>query len=121
MNIPPANTRHRREERQNLDDGDPEDTVYRLPPSNQYDSGGWDTPKRHGRVYHEDEDCQYIRRYEDSLDDTREDAQEIGLAPCAVCILGKDYADNAGAGATCPFCGDDVSRLPNHLPCPEQP
>lgn len=120
--LPTSNTVAGRLERQALDDGAPSDTVYRLPRSCPSSSGGWQTPKIQGHVYHEDRDCRHIEGRSEVEDDTRAGAQERNLAPCALCVLGESYGqENAESKHRCPFCDTPVNRLPSHLPCEESP
>lgn len=68
--------REQRIDRQEQDNGDPDDTVWYV----SVNGNG-------NRAYHENDDCQYIRHTEPK-DTTREGAQKRWLAPCQNCILG---------------------------------
>lgn len=71
--MPEVNTsREDRLARQQLDDGDPEDTVYFV---------------RGANFYHE-RDCYILEQSTNSIDDdTREAAQRAWKAPCEQCVL----------------------------------
>lgn len=93
------------EQRIGRDDGAPDETVYIV---------GWRTSGL--TVYHGDSDCSKIKRPEDIRERTREEAQAQGKPPCLYCIL--DGHDLGGTrDVTCPYCDEDISELPSHLPC----
>lgn len=79
-------TRDKRLARQELDDGDPGETVFYLGLS----------ARSKGRAYHDDADCRWLQntnRPDDVAETTRRGAQHRWLAPCAYCILGYTPAE----------------------------
>jgi len=68
-------------------------------------------------VYHSNPDCAKLVNGSQPITDTSQNPNELRL--CESCRGG---IDNSGSKRKrCPYCGERVSRLPDHLPCEEQP
>jgi len=65
----------------------------------------------HQLAYHTNEDCQSLP------DDYREiEKHKIpNHTLCKSCANGGTAANGGGYTKTCPFCGDSVGKIPNHL------
>lgn len=64
-------------------------------------------------VYHTDPDCQYKTPNSKTLAESNVDTED--LRECKFCAgTAKDREMNS---VTCPYCGETVSLLPDHLPC----
>lgn len=97
--------------RQQRDDGDPTDTVY-LKQTATATSGT-------KAVYHDTLECHQAPGDRSEYTTVeRERAHDQWLSPCRMCVL--DAVDHSPGTRPCPFCGREYSRLPAHLPCPDQ-
>lgn len=79
-----SRTREDRIERQGLDDGDPDDTVYTA-------TGGHNGNRK---TYHDDENCARFKS-DGRREMTREGAQRRWLSPCMVCVVGGGGSSGA--------------------------
>ena len=68
-------------------------------------------------VYHTNENCPYVTPRYVTPDETT--APIDNYEECAWCA---DTIDHAGSReAPCPFCGEEINKLPDHLPCEQTP
>lgn len=78
------------------------------------------TGKQHSnenRVYHTDLTCQYVTPMSLTAEEAPVDIAE--LDECSWCS--DDWEQSQTQGRDCPFCGESVKKLPDHLPCEESP
>jgi len=68
-------------------------------------------------VIHTDADCMHVTP--DSMDVADAPVNADELAECSWCA--DTATRNQDQYHDCPFCGETVPKLPNHLPCEEQP
>lgn len=66
---------------------------------------------------HVDPDCMHVTADSMPVEDAPVNGDELDT--CDWCTDTPDREQNQHR--TCPFCGDEVPKLPSHLPCEEQP
>lgn len=105
----------------NINMEDPEkETVYRIKNRKSgkgfQDGTAYNGQARTGNpsVYHTERDCRHIKNAE-ITPITRSAARRKGLGMCQNCK--GEAQSKSNPGITCPFCGEHVFSLPNHLPC----
>jgi hypothetical protein len=68
-------------------------------------------------IYHTSRSCPYVTTEYLELSDTTQ--PEAEFSKCAWCA---DDIDHAGSrNEPCPFCGEAINKLPDHLPCDQTP
>lgn len=103
------------------DEGETAWFLTRTHPSGMEVVESGDREHRGVSVYHTDRDCYYLDGKDDGriVQKTVGKAERRGLSHCLVCA-GEATKDNT-VGTNCPFCGERVDRLPDHLPCDASP
>lgn len=81
----------------------------------------WVNPNKHASnaeiVKHTDKTCQYVTPESVPAEEAPVNAEELRVCDyCADRIHGRQNEPDP-----CPFCGDDVKTLPDHLPCEASP
>jgi hypothetical protein len=70
-------------------------------------------------VFHTSRDCPYVTQAYLDLSETTQPAEEF--RECAWCSDSLDYTGKGTNEHGCPFCGESVDKLPDHLPCEASP
>jgi hypothetical protein len=75
------------------------------------------TSNRLPRAWHSDPDCHHLDGVPESgvRETDPEEAERMGLDECKSCAEGAGGDRNNGT--ECPYCGETVGLLPDHLPC----
>jgi uncharacterized CHY-type Zn-finger protein len=76
--------------------------------------------KTHENVYHSDKDCVRFKN-QDAVKEKPKSELRADARLCKDCA-GEQSVPDRQETKTCPYCEDEVKRLPNHLPnCEAKP